>query len=255
MVLEAWLEFGRGPLFRLCFALMLLGLARIVVLTVISMREAYGRSADKILPWRDLTIKTLGWLLPLGTLWRKRPVYSTISFLFHIGLLGVPLLLGAHVLLWKESVGFALPAIPESLADQLTLLMIVTAVGLFFGRLLHSGARALSRGQDYVWPPLLLVPFLTGYLCSNTAVSPHAYQSLMLIHVWSADLIMVMLPFTKIAHCVLLPLSQYVTGLAWKFPCGAGAQVAATLGYAGRPTWVERPRLAIDKSTAPTEEA
>jgi len=49
---------------------------------------------------------------------------------------------------------------------------------------------------------------------------------------------------TKIAHCVLMPLSQVVTAVAWKFPAGAGAQVAATLGYADRPTWVLKARLA-----------
>ena len=53
--MEAWLDFGRGPLFRLCFALMLLGLLRILALTVIGMREAYRRNPDKILAWGDLT--------------------------------------------------------------------------------------------------------------------------------------------------------------------------------------------------------
>jgi hypothetical protein len=81
------------------------------------------------------------------------------------------------------------------------------------------------------------------------------YQRMMLFHVWSGDLIMLLLPFTKIAHCVLLPLSQYVTGLAWKFPSGAGQRVVDTLGYGDRPTWVERPRLATDRVPAPTEEA
>ena len=61
----------------------------------------------------------------------------------------------------------------------------------------------------------------------------------MLLHVYAADLILVMIPFTKIAHCVLAPLSQIVTAVAWKFPAGAGDRVAATLGYAGRPVVAE----------------
>ena len=66
---------------------------------------------------------------------------------------------------------------------------------------------------------------------------------------------MLLMPFSKVAHCILMPFSQYVTGLAWKFPVGAGDRVAETLGYADRPTWVERPRLATDRVAVPTEEA
>jgi nitrate reductase gamma subunit len=106
-----------------------------------------------------------------------------------------------------------------------------------------------------MWPLLLLVPFATGYVCSNTVVSPGMYTRMMFVHVFAANLIMLLIPFTKIAHCILMPLSQYVTGLAWKFPAGAGNRVAETLGYADRPTWVERPRLATDKSAVPMEEA
>ncbi len=72
-------------------------------------------------------------------------------------------------------------------------------------------------------------------------MAPAAYQSLMLLHVYSADLIMLLIPFTKIAHCVLAPLSQVVTAMAWKFPAGAGDRVAATLGYADRPAGWQKP--------------
>ncbi len=253
--MESWLEFGRGPLFRFCFALMVIGLLRLLVLTGVNMWEAYRRSPDKIMPWKDLTLKTLSWLFPLGgALWRKRPFYSTVSFLFHVGLLLVPLFLAAHALLWKEGVGFAWPALPQPVADWLTLLAIAMGLVLFGSRLLHGGSRSLSRRQDYMWPVLLVVPFVTGYICVNLTVAPELYQRLMLIHVFSADAIMLLIPFTKIAHCILLPTSQYVAGLAWKFPIGAGRQVAETLGYGDRPTWVERPRLATDKIATPTEE-
>ena len=55
----------------------------------------------------------------------------------------------------------------------------------------------------------------------------------MLVHVYAGDLIMLMIPFTKIAHCVLMPLSQLVTSIAWKFPAGAGDRVAGDTGLFG----------------------
>jgi nitrate reductase gamma subunit len=242
---EAWIEFGRGPLFRIAFSLMLLGLLRSVVLTAIGIEEAYRQSPDKIVNWYEVRRQTIAWLFPVARLWRQRPIYSTFSFLFHVGLLLVPPFLFAHVLLWKRSAGFAWFAIPQSLANYLTVLVVVIGMALFLSRVLDSRGRKLSRPQDFAWPLLLVVPFITGFLCTNVAIGPTTYQSLMLVHVYSANLIMLLIPFTKIAHCVLAPLSQVVTAIAWKFPAGAGDRVAATLGYADRPTWLPKARLEI----------
>jgi hypothetical protein len=247
---EAWIDFGRGPLFRLTFSLLVLGLLRLVVLSVVGVAEAYRRSSDRIVPWGEVVRLTVGWLLPGGRLWRARPLYSTVSFVWHVGLLSVPLFLGAHVLLWRRALGFGWPALPPGLANGLTLLTIVGALVLFGARVLSRGSRALSRPQDHAWPLVLAVPFATGYLCTNAALGPEAYRALMLVHVYSADLIMAMIPFTKAAHCILEPFSQVVTAVAWKFVPGAGARVAATLGYADHPTWAAAARSA-DAPPAP----
>lgn len=49
-----WIDFGRGPLFRLCFALMVLGLARILILTLLGIQEACRRNPDKIVAWKEI---------------------------------------------------------------------------------------------------------------------------------------------------------------------------------------------------------
>jgi nitrate reductase gamma subunit len=242
MDVDAWIEFGRGPLFRLAFSLTVLGLLRIFVLTVLQIVEAYSRTADKNIPWKDVLRQTAAWLVPVGRLWRKRPAYSSTSVLFHFGLLTVPFLLAAHIHLWKSATGFAWPALPREVADVLTLAVIITGMGLFASRVIDCRSRALSRAQDYLWPVLLVIPFASGYLCSQASLGPSAYRQLMLVHIYSGNLILILIPFTKIAHCVLAPLSQIVTAVAWKFVPAAGERVAATLGYADRPSWVERSR-------------
>jgi len=240
---EAWIEFVRGPLFRLSFSIMVLGLLRLLWLTGVGIAEAYLRNSDRGLAWREILRQTLGWAFPFRRVGRARPLYSVASVLFHLGLLLVPLLLYAHVLLWRRAIGFGWPVLPKPMADGLTLLMLAAAAGLFVGRLADRRSRALSQMQDYVWPLLLAVPFVTGYACANLALAPRAYQTSMLLHLLSANAAMFLLPFTKIAHCVLQPLSQLVTAVSWKFVPGAGDQVAATLGYADRPSWVEKPRV------------
>jgi nitrate reductase gamma subunit len=243
--LEAWTEFGRGPLFRLAFALMVLGLARILLLTAAGVVEALRRNPDRIVAWRDTANQTLAWLFPLRRLWASRPIYSVVSFVFHAGLLLVPVFLGAHILLWKGATGVSWPLLPQVAADWLSLTTAAAALALFLGRVLHRGARALSRLQDYAWPLLLAIPFITGYICSNVVIAPETYQALMLIHIYAGNLIMAMIPFTKIAHCALLPLSQVVTSVAWKFPAGAGDKIAATLGHADHPSWAARGRAGV----------
>jgi nitrate reductase gamma subunit len=245
------MQFGRGPLFRLAFSLMLLGLLRSVALTIMGVAEAYRRSPDKIVNWRAVRRQTFGWLVPLDRFWRERPAYSTVSILFHAGLLLVPPLLAAHTLLWRRSAGFAWPAIPQRLADYLTCLAIMAGLGLFFSRLFDRTSRRLSRKQDYAWPLLLVTPFITGFVCSNIAIGPKTYEAMMFVHVYSANLIMLIIPFTKIAHCVLAPFSQLVTAVAWKFPVGAGDRVAATLGYADRPTWLRGARIRTGAPSIP----
>ena len=251
--MESWVQFGRGPLFAVAFSLMLLGIFRILLLTAIGIVEAYRRSWDRIINWKDVRLQTASWLFPVARLWRKRPLYSTVSVLFHAGLILVPLFSAAHVLLWRRAVGFAWPAIPQRLADVLTILTLAAGAGLLLGRAVPAVSRKLSGAQEYFWPVLLLAPFATGFTCSHATLSPRAYQELMLLHVYSADLVMVLIPFSKIAHCVLAPISQVVTAVAWKFPPGAGDRVAATLGYADLPTWMPKSRLT--KSAVPAAAA
>ena len=242
--MTAWIDFARGPLFRFCFALMVLGLLRIVLITLLGVKEAYQRNTDKIVSWKEIRRQTVGWLFPVGRLWRQRPIYSVLSFLFHAGMIVTPLFLASHILMWRDSVGFGWPALPQEVANWLALLVIFTGTGIFLGRVLHSGARKLSKLQDFLWPLLIMTPFATGYIASNAVISPRTYQGMMLVHIYAGDLILLMIPFTKLAHCVLAPLSQLVTGVAWKFPAGAGDRVAETLGFADRPTWVPQARLA-----------
>jgi nitrate reductase gamma subunit len=242
--MTAWIDFARGPLFRLCLALMVLGLMRIFLVTLLGVKEAYQRNADKIVSWKEIRRQTVGWLFPVRRLWTQRPIYSALSFLFHVGMIVTPIFLASHILLWRNAVGFGWPALPQELANWLALLAIFTGTGIFLGRVLHSGARGLSHFQDFVWPLLIMAPFVTGYIASNALISPRTYQEMMLIHIYAGDLILLMIPFTKLAHCVLAPLSQLVTGVAWKFPAGAGDRVAETLGFADRPTWLPKARLA-----------
>lgn len=233
--MESLLACARGPLFRLTFAVLILGLARLLLLDLVGMIEAYRKAGDTQIPWTATIKKTLAWLLPVGRIWHRRPVYSIISMLFHVGLLLTPLFLFAHVQLVAQNLGIGWWTLPPALADWLTIATIGLGLSLLLGRLASRPARAISRMQDYLWPVLLIVPFVSGLLCANVTLSPGPYQATMLTHLLSAELIFVLIPFTKIAHCVLMPLSQTVSVLAWKFPARVDDDVCSTLNKKGAP--------------------
>jgi len=231
--MDGLLEFARGPLFRITFALMALGLLRILLLDIWGLIEATKKAADKNIPWRQAFGKMLAWLFPVKRLGAKRPVYSVVSVIFHIGLIIVPIFLYAHVQLWRQSLGFGWITLNKDWADVLTIIAIVSGLSLFIGRVAFVESRRLSRKQDYLWPLILIIPFITGFICANTSINPAAYRFFMLVHVLSAELIFMFLPFTKIAHCVLMPLSQFIITVAWRFPAGTDDAVCSTLNKKG----------------------
>ncbi len=227
------LEFARGPLFRLCFAIMILGLARILFLDIWAALRAYIKTDDKKMPWKLIISRTHEWLFPIKRLKNNFQIYSLISILFHVGLIVVPIFLFAHVQLWKQSVGISWLTLPFSLAFWLTLCTIIFAALMFFSRLFVKQIRMLSRTQDYLWLLLLFTPFATGFICANLSVSPATYQFFMLVHILTGELIFVLIPFSKIAHCVLTPLSQIISALAWKFPPRTDEDICTTLNKKG----------------------
>ena len=233
--MEALLDFAKGPLFRLTFALMALGLARILILEIWGVVNAYLKAGDKTIPWGLTITRTIEWLISVKRVFNKRPFYSLFSILFHVGLIFVPIFLFAHVELWKGELGFGWFTLSKSWADLLTLTTIGFGLAIFIGRVGSRNARFLSRKQDYLWPLALVVPFATGYVCSNMTVSPAAYQFFMLVHVLSSELIFVLIPFTKITHCIIMPFSQFVMTIAWKFPARVDDDVCTTLGKKGAP--------------------
>ncbi|MBD3166277.1 hypothetical protein GF324_06745 [bacterium] len=230
--MEAWIEFGKGPLFRLAFVIMLLGLIRALFLVLVGMVEAYHRAGDRVLPWADLHKKTLMWMFPVKRIFNRRPVYSIVSFIWHIGLILVPIFYSAHVLLlMNQSLGVTWwPVLAQDVAHILTWITVAGGVLLFLMRYIPAMSRRLSKFMDGFWVVLITAVFVTGAICAQTAVSAYGYQVSMLIHIYGANLILVLLPFSKTAHSVLFPLGQYAGAIGWKFPKGAGAKVRTTIG-------------------------
>jgi nitrate reductase gamma subunit len=232
--MDVWLQWAMGPLFWTAFTFMVLGLLRHVGLTIWEGARAYRKAGDKNFPVSQLVGNTLRWLIPLRTL-RNRWLYSLTTVLFHVGVILVPLFLAGHIKLWREGIGLSWPALPNGLATTLTWIVIATAVVVVIQRVSARDSRALGRFQDYAIPLFIAVPFLTGFLVMHPAWNPFGRDSTLLVHVLSADLLIFLVPVTKLSHMILMPFTQVVSELAWHFPADAGSHVAVTLGKENEP--------------------
>ena len=112
---------------------------------------------------------------------------------------------------------------------RLTVVAIVAVLALVVERLAAGDSRALSRFQDYALPLVIGVPFASGFLVMHPGCNPFPYEATLLAHVLSANLLLILIPLTKLSHMVLLPAMQLVSELAWHFPPDAGSKVAAAL--------------------------
>lgn len=224
-----WLEWARGPAFVFSFTIMILGLARNFLLTIWGVIGALIKAGDKKVPWKNIFTTSFEWIIPIKKI-KERIWYSLASILFHVGLILVPIFLIEHVALWRRGIGISWPTISQTFADGFTLLTIAMIIALLIGRLSNRTARALTRGQDIVLLILISMPFISGFIASHPVINPFNYHGIMLVHVLSANLIMCLIPFTKLCHSVIIPLTQIVTEVGWHFPPKAGKQVRVSLG-------------------------
>ena len=76
---------------------------------------------------------------------------------------------------------------------------------------------------------LIGTAFLSGFTALHPQYIPFSYTFLMLVHVLSAEVMFVLIPYTKIVHCVLFPFTRVASVIFWKFPSGAGDKIAKAL--------------------------
>lgn len=225
--MESLLEFARGPGFAVSFLVMTLGLARHVVLQLYELISSKGERI-KGAKWRKIVSDSLSWLFPIRHLVHGTILMSLMSFVFHVGVILVPLFLADHIILWERFFGVDLPELSPTLADLFTLLTIGAILGLFGYRVLTLRTRVMSRASDYLILGMVLLPFITGYLAAHPRINPFSWQSVMLVHLLSAEVLMIIVPFTKLAHIVLFPFNR-LSEVHWQLKPGAGAKVAAAL--------------------------
>lgn len=150
------------------------------------------------------------WLIPWGSAsMRLQPIFTLMFFVFHLCLLAIPIFLNAHNILWDEAFGISLWSMPDSLADILSMALLAAGVFLLVRRLVRPEVRILTSPWDVVLLILTMLPFITGVLAFHQW---GPYDTLLLLHIVSAELLLILIPFTKLGHMLLFFFTRAFIG-------------------------------------------
>jgi nitrate reductase gamma subunit len=208
-------SFVEGPLLWIAFLIFIIGsLLKAALLFAVSLKK------DKII-FQHFSLKYVLatfalWLLPLNRDVVKNPVFTILAYIFHICLIVVPIWLSGHISLWEESrFEWSWGAIPDGMADWMTLIFIGIAIFFLLRRIISADIRLISTCSDYVLLIVTALPFLTGYFLTHGTVDSIGFlgDNIQIIHMLSGELMLILIPFTKLSHFILFFFSRGATAI------------------------------------------
>ncbi|HET7832451.1 MAG TPA: respiratory nitrate reductase subunit gamma [Gallionella sp.] len=206
------LTFARGPALNWALILFVAGI-------LLRLFEIFGlgRKADLAAPrrvtpgsgWHTMFARSLP---PEGML-RREPVTYLAGYVFHIGLFVALILFAPHIELFRSLTGLHWPGLPTPLVDASVVAAIVALLVQLANRISSPVKRMLSTAGDYIAWAATLLPLLTGYLAYHHLLLE--YTLMLALHIFSAEFLLIVLPFTKLVHMFSLFISRWYNGSAF----------------------------------------
>lgn len=207
--MNGFIDFIMGPMVWISFLVFILGLGYKIFGIIREVRE----KEPYIFTYLTLyhSARSIGaWMIPFyPRSTRQQPVFYALSYVFHLALFAVPLFLSAHIVLVEEAFNIAWPAMNDTIADLLTV--VIMAVLVFFGgrRIMVPEIKFLTSARDFILLLIVLLPFLTGFLAYHQVV---AYEWMTIAHILSGECMLIIIPFSRLSHMITAPLTRAYTG-------------------------------------------
>jgi len=210
-------ELVRGPLAMLSFVILIFGIG-------FRLFHFYtqGTNPKMLYPKENLTQgfrSIITGIIPFATRFmRERPLFTIVTVLFHASVLLVPLFFMAHIVLWFESYGIVWFNISNALADTMSLFVLFACVFFFIRRLTVKEVKMVSQTSDYIVLIVIFTCFLTGFLAFHQW---GPYRPMLIGHILSSEILIAMVPFSRLWHMVAYPFSRYYMGTDFGGPLKA----------------------------------
>jgi nitrate reductase gamma subunit len=202
-------NFVSGPLAWLAFILFFGGcLYRLVRLfMLVKEKEPF---IFTYMSWKYSLRSIFHWIIPFGTVnWRRHPVLTVVTFVFHIGLVIAPIFLLAHVILLNEALNLSWWALPDAWADVLAVAVIIGCVFFLVRRLTQPEVKFVTSASDFVILAIVAAPFITGFIAYHQWID---YPVMMVLHVVAGEVLLVAIPFTRLSHMLFSPFTRAYMG-------------------------------------------
>ncbi|MCK5244098.1 MAG: nitrate reductase [Desulfobacterales bacterium] len=201
-------EFVRGPLALIAFIVFFAGSI---------YRIAYmlkGAKKDKIvfphMSWKHSLASLVHWLIPFNNQYmRRRPIFTVVTFAFHICLVIGPLLLLGHVMLIQESWNISWWTLSETLVDWMTVVVIAGAGFFLYRRLSDPVVKNVTDSSDYILLAITVLPFITGFVAYHQLF---AYKTMLIIHILAGEVMLIAIPFTRLSHMLFFAFTRTYYG-------------------------------------------
>ncbi len=205
MEVNELLIWARGPGFELALAIFVFG----VLLRLFEILSL-GRKPDLSAP-RDSGISgglrtIVSRSLPRPTIFAREPLRILNGYVMHIGLFVVIFLYRPHL----ELLGLDWAGLPSGMVDAITAVTMLSMVVALLMRLYSPVLQHISTLEDYVVWLVTLLPLVTGYMAYNHLLFD--YTLMLAYHILSAELLLVVAPFTKLTHIFSFALSRWYQG-------------------------------------------
>lgn len=180
--------------------------------------DVENREKEEYLRISSATDVLLKWKVKLKrTILGKHPFFSAATIVFHLVLLLLPVVILGHNVLLDDYFGISFPSLAESTADNLTLLFILLFMFFFLRRILSPRVRSVSTYRDYIALFATGAPFITGYLAYHQMLS---YEIILYAHIICGELMLIAIPFTKLAHMPFFVLARFMVRNELSFGTG-----------------------------------
>jgi len=149
---------------------------------------------------------------------KVRGVAMANAYLYHAGLALVAFGFAPHIRFIERYTGIGWPALPDPVMYVASGVAIVGLVIALIDRLSDRVLRLLSGFDDYFSWAVVMLPLLTGMALIDRPYQPAPQAAtpvspgLLAIHLLSLELLLVWLPFGKLAHAALVFVSRWRTG-------------------------------------------
>ena len=204
-----FLTWVRGPGLNIAIVIFILG-------TLWRLFEIYslGRKADLSVPRHRAGASGFHTILrrsisPPGML-KRSPVSYIGGYIFHVGLAIVVFLFAPHIKLIESLFGLSWPGLPSSIIDAVTIVTLAALVVVLVDRIYKPPKRFLSTFEDYFTWLVTFAPVLTGYLAVKHLLLP--YTTMLALHILCVELLLIMIPFTKLFHVFTTFPSRWYNG-------------------------------------------